>query len=611
MSEVKLVLRDATRDLSSICHGSCADRAIAALSADPVTIEELEVALERFRKPGQERFLNSFAVVLDDKPWDAGVVVIDLAAKLVAAESSYSSPAPTGRIYYHDGECCTDMAVQYDVADGWMFSTDMQHWKELAQARRRERATSSPLDSRAILYGRPMIEFLATECFKIFPKRDAIAQEVQRRRVEAKGVRGGLATSSESSAGVATLVAAESPSSQGTEDPEDGDDDGSNEDLTPDIWPGQEWHASPFYDTFKEIHARWLMTPRADLRGEIPREVLLAEHEHLMCDMQHRCDQWARMQECPRGLDETSHAFRLGGFGTHELVKYYDLIRALLWSCWERLTELGQSANRSQRPESFSLDNFLAAEVPRLERVREAWLDTPDPDCDSRTPRSLIQRERARLPEVSSPHDRMIDPDCPCCRMLADLPGPMFWHLDGSGMDWEFPFDIYHRTHSEWAEEQGAYNELSEQFVAKQVERQRLGVEYPPSGSLEPGSVWSRSFSVADRGNVPLGIRLFGIGGHLAELIVDLREAGAEQSLLDQLNRSFGNLREVLGGASESLGSSLIEPVVAQLREMVDSLAAEYSKLEPKCADLCRQLNRFLEPPTPDMSDEFLEDDLT
>ena len=54
MSEVRLVVREAERDWSGTIHGSCADRAIAALSADPVTMEELEVATERFAKRVRE-----------------------------------------------------------------------------------------------------------------------------------------------------------------------------------------------------------------------------------------------------------------------------------------------------------------------------------------------------------------------------------------------------------------------------------------------------------------------------------------------------------------------------------------------------------------------------
>jgi len=62
-----------------------------------------------------------------------------------------------------------------------------------------------------------------------------------------------------------------------------------------------------------------------------------------------------------------------------------------------------------------------------LERVLEAWLDTPDPELDGRTPRSIITHERARLPEAMSGHDAVIDPDCPCCQMMAEMSGPGFW----------------------------------------------------------------------------------------------------------------------------------------------------------------------------------------
>ena len=51
MSEVRLVVREADEDWSGTVHGSTAMRAIAALSADPVTLDELETAVGRFEKP--------------------------------------------------------------------------------------------------------------------------------------------------------------------------------------------------------------------------------------------------------------------------------------------------------------------------------------------------------------------------------------------------------------------------------------------------------------------------------------------------------------------------------------------------------------------------------
>ena len=48
MSEVKLNLIDSKTILVGTIHGSIGDRCIAALSAEPETINELEAALERF-----------------------------------------------------------------------------------------------------------------------------------------------------------------------------------------------------------------------------------------------------------------------------------------------------------------------------------------------------------------------------------------------------------------------------------------------------------------------------------------------------------------------------------------------------------------------------------
>ena len=51
MSEVKLNLVDAEQTLVGTVHGSIADACVAALSAEPETIAELEAALARYVKP--------------------------------------------------------------------------------------------------------------------------------------------------------------------------------------------------------------------------------------------------------------------------------------------------------------------------------------------------------------------------------------------------------------------------------------------------------------------------------------------------------------------------------------------------------------------------------
>lgn len=564
MSEVKLVLRDSTRDITDTCHGSTAQRLVAALSADPMTIEELDVALERFEAWASRSPFSIRQPGCDDEPWDAGLVVIDLAARLVVVDSIYFSPSPTGSVNYHNGRHCTDIEVCYDLADEWILTTNSHNWRGFAKSLRRERAERGVLDVRGILYGRPLLEFLATECFQTFPRREIIAQAS---RVKAAARRSG------SHADTAAKLTDSGPNIP----PE-------NEADSP-MTPDEKRHASPFYDTLKEIHIRWLMTPREELRGQTPREVLLEDHEHRMNDMQHRCDQWSRMQSCPRPLETTAHAFQFGGFGTHEIVKYYDLVRELLWSCWDELNEIAQSPDPARWPTSLTLSDFLAVEVPRLERVRETWMDTADPAFEFHTPRSIIDHERARIPEAVSGAEAMIDPDCPCCQMLAELPGPMFWHLDGSGMDSEYAFDIFHRTFEEWDRQQASYER-----IANHDDDECSGTDSGNDENSDSHSIWSCSFSMADAPDVPMGVRLFGLGGHLGELTLDLRELPEGRQFVGQINRDFGNLREVLSGAEDGVVSTLLSPTITRFAETLDDIAAACPDLEPKCNDLIRKL---------------------
>jgi hypothetical protein len=516
---------------------------------------------------------------MDDRPFDAGLVVIDLPARLVVVDGSYFAAASSGTIRYHDGAKCSPIPVQYELSAEWLFLDKGLDWRPTAEARRRERGARPPCDVREIVYGTPLLEFVASECFAVFPRREAIAQAVRAQWAEARRTR-----------------RADGDSAPGP------DDDDSDDSPVPRELPDRERFTSPFYDTLKEIHVRWLMTPREDLGGKFPREVLLADHERRMRDMQFRCDQWTRMDECPRGLDPNSHAYRFQGFGTHEWVMYYQMVRELLWSSWNQLHERNQSPQECRRPSALTVGDFLAAEIPRLERHREEWLDTPDEEFGDRTPRSIIERERMRIPEAVSGADAMVDPDCPCCQMLAELPGPMFWNLDGCNMDEEFAFDIYFTDRDEWDQHQDYLNSIAkhndddETDEATETEGLVSSDEVPGESGDEGNTVWSRSYSQDDGPDTPIGIQLFGIGCHLAELLEDLREAGEDSSVGKELNRDFGNLREVLGAAGRAETPSLVDPVITRMQDLLDNIAASHSDLDRKCCDLSNKLARFLMP---------------
>ena len=91
--------------------------------------------------------------------------------------------------------------------------------------------------------------------------------------------------------------------------------------------PKARWHS-----VLSGIHACWLMTPRDDLGGSSPRDVMLARQDLIDFDLDSRSLQWSFLDEGPPCLSPNSFAYRFAGFGTHEWVIYYALVRHLLWS---------------------------------------------------------------------------------------------------------------------------------------------------------------------------------------------------------------------------------------------------------------------------------------
>ena len=379
MSELKINILDAGGAIHGTLHAHLADAIVAGLAAEPETIDELEDAMARFAKRADNgRHLTGFIDGVDNEPWDAGIVIVDLAARILAAESSYSILLPEGEVQYHNGRELTKVWLPYRIPHDWLLLDSVAEYQTVASQRRAQRAAVPPLDSRPVLYG-AVADFIAGECFAALQ------------------------------------------SSEG--------------------------------DPVSGIHAKWLMTPHDDLRGLSPREILLMKREDIDCDMQLREAQWSRLKEPARCLKPDSHAYRFGGFGTHEIVLYYNLVRMLVTDCWERMSK--------------ERDVTLSAEIARLEQVKEEWLDTPNPEFGGKTPSCLIDFERRRLPWVSSEEDSPYDDECPLCQDLADEKfGPGFWHLDAYSMDADYAFSFC-RTREEWEEENARFAEIEESIQRK------------------------------------------------------------------------------------------------------------------------------------------------
>ena len=452
MSEVKLNLVDGQQILVGTVHGSIADACIAALSAEPETIAELEAALARYVKQvdqfGPSRSFRSRAEI-DTESWDAGVVIIDLEMRVVAAESSYSHPHPEGEVFYHNGTQSTDVSVLYRVPKDWRFFNSLIGYETSRQRRAQERTACLPLDARRVLYGRALLEFIVTNIRQASVYRDGADDDTPK------------------------LV--EYPDNSSAGEPVDGsrindsDERAASED---------EAIQAAVANEISAIHARWLMTPRDELRGQSPREILLAKREFIDFDLHTRELQWSLQGEGPPCLAEHSFAHRFAGFGTHECVVYYDLVRHLLWNALS--CQRFGSGDSSPQISTLMLtgadcdNDGIEGELSRLEKIKTNWLENPQPDYDGRTPANIIDNERRRLPLALSRREMIIDEDCDTCMMMANDPtmGPGFWHLDGSHMDDDFAFSDF-LTREEWEAENRRREEFNREFNRRWEERQR------------------------------------------------------------------------------------------------------------------------------------------
>ncbi len=392
MSYVRINITDKNRVITGEIHGSECDVLIASLAAEPETIADLETALERFVKFESDwtffgRMSKSsfdepskFGNYLNLEPYDAGVLVIDLAGRIVAVDSSYSAYSKRGTITVAD-ELADDFEkskfnLPYELSDDWKFVRSVEEYEGSAGRRREERLANPPIDVRAIFYGGPLVKFLVEEMQK--------AEDLE------------------------------------------------NENL------------------FTDIHRKWLMSEREDLRGKTVREILLEKRDFISFDLHSRSLQWSVTNKCPPDLPVASDAYKFAGFGTNELVVYYDLIRFLLEIHLKRLNS----------GEFSTVEN----EVEYLLELKNDWLKVPNPELSGRKPLDIIEAERRRRNLTVSAHECLIDEDCPVCVEMSEIfDTPMFWGLDGCNMDDEFAFSFF-KTTEEWDEQQREFEEMSRKF---------------------------------------------------------------------------------------------------------------------------------------------------
>lgn len=203
------------------------------------------------------------------------------------------------------------------------------------------------------------------------------------------------------------------------------------------------------------LHRNWLMSPREDLNGRTPRELL------------HGATQWSdritHFQEVRYGNGEPLVAvpkdwpsYPTAPMGSQELIIYFGYCREVILAGWAWC-----SSNEGKYVIKKNKDV-----IPRLTRylgrIANRWLESPLEEGSS--PNFIIECDRRRVPRGENipiqgidgvePASHIIDCNCPLCLMMADgVFGPQFSHLDGHmlELDDDFVFSMY-ETEKEWEE---------------------------------------------------------------------------------------------------------------------------------------------------------------
>jgi hypothetical protein len=203
------------------------------------------------------------------------------------------------------------------------------------------------------------------------------------------------------------------------------------------------------------VHRDWLMTPRDDLDGQVPRELL---HGAI-----HWSDRVTHFQEIRYENGEPLVAvpkdwigYSTAPMGSQELCIYFAYCREVIEAGWNWCnSNEGKYVIKKNKDVIPRLARYLA-------RIATRWLDSSFDEGSS--PNFIIECDRRRVPRGANtpiqgidgvePSPHILDCSCPLCLMMAEgVFGTQFNHLDGHMLDLDddFVFSMY-ETEKEWEE---------------------------------------------------------------------------------------------------------------------------------------------------------------
>lgn len=350
-------------------------------------------------------------------------------------------------------------------------------------------------------------------------------------------------------------------------------------------WIVYQWErgAADLEEPTRQLQESWLLTPRDDLQQKTPREVLLADRTFVDGDIEDQGQIWGLTGQCPPGVSVNSHAYRYGGFGSHEIILYHEMTNHLLLECERRFKGPKNADTREQ--------------VRHLGQLQQEWMHQPHQVLYDQSPAAIIARERSRLPAVVPESHAVEHEDCPLCRMMHDSGQPMFWNLDHFSLDHCFATSLY-ETIEDWElvqqEWEAMERSVNQRPDGEQAEENAGGQEPQRKPSLSD-EVWERSHTNMQffEDMPPLeacGVMMFSIGGHMAELIHDLNSSEETVDVCRELHECFDDLRVVF---KEQEDVWMIRSATAAFSQALQNVARVREDLGAKCADLDSKLQFF------------------
>lgn len=389
---------------------------LAVISDDPDSWDEMNHLWPRHRTTGLPKFLSSivFDSVSREQAYqtitqDPRFVWIDLRSKRVATGSHFAKTGGDTQFATRaSGVGAKSQPIGIHLPPWWQLLENVEAHESLAES---TKPIKRPLTDRSVLYGGLMFRFIAESLWIAFTEHDRTPINVTRHQA---------------------LKAVNT--------------------------------SEPFqipYEIQLRIHREWLMTPRAEMCGKRPREILHGCHawiESLIKTQRARYLSGLPNVAAPADLGSVVH----GPIGFSEMVMYFEYCRHLLSAGWDFLgMHSGQQGRFVAIADDAKRRNFFVDRlVEFMCRAADLWMESAYEG--GATPRTIIECDRRRVARgIGVPIEGMFPFDAPIGSHEEDLPeadamdesvvGPAFEFLCGHQLelDGEFAFSGY-ATREEW-----------------------------------------------------------------------------------------------------------------------------------------------------------------